>query len=172
MKIQELFTELNNLFSLLCYDNSKLGTTRAISAISMGKSSKFDSKNCIRVQISPQENIQMTKNLVLWQDWENILVHSENFWNISIFRPFFALQSSNFDHFCHFWPKFAFEIAENHQNIKISKNPLRVPRYYPNHAKKTNIGYLEHLLLRYLHTNISKSHFLADFSLKFTKILT
>ena len=59
--IQELFTELKDLFLLLSYDDSKLGTTRAISAISIGKSSKFDSKNCSCVQISHQENIQMTQ---------------------------------------------------------------------------------------------------------------
>ena len=64
-------------------------------------------------------------NLVLWQDWGNILVPIEDFLKILIFRQFSALQRSKFDDFCHFRPKFAFENAENHQKIKIFKIPAR-----------------------------------------------
>ena len=76
-------------------------------------------------------------NLVLWQDWGNILVPTEDILKILIFRRFLALQRSKFDHFCHFWPKFAFEIAENHQKIKIFKISSVGTKILPQSCHKT-----------------------------------
>ena len=47
----------------------------------------------------------------------------------------------------------SFEVRKMAEKLKYFKNPLSVPRYYPNLATKPYLGHLDILLVRYMHTN-------------------
>ena len=139
MQVQELFTELKNIFSLLCSDVSKLTTTRAISQISMKNRPKKWLLKYLRAIFSTVD-APNDLNLVLWQDWGNILVPTEDILKILIFWWFSAISKANFGQKWQKWSNFDLWSAKNRRKIKIFKISSVGTKILPQSCHKTKFG--------------------------------
>ena len=92
------------------------------------------------------------------------------FWKFWFFGDFWDFKGQIFTIFVIFDQKLKFKLTKNAKKSKISKSPLWLPRYYPNLAPQLNLGHLEHLLMRKMHGNFSKSHFFSRFFMEICEI--
>ena len=136
----------------------------------MEKSSKFESKNCMCVQFSHLENIQMTQIWFCGKIGVISWYRQRIFWKFWFFGDFWHFKGRNLTIFVIFDQNLLLKLPKITKKSKFSKYPLSVPRYYPNLATKPNLGHLEHPLSRKLHANISKSHFFGRFFIEICEI--
>ena len=92
------------------------------------------------------------------------------FWKFWFFGDFWILKVRIFTIFVIFDQKLNFKLPKIAKKSKFSKSPLWSPRYCPNLATKPNLGHLERLLLRKMHTKISKSRFFGRFFIEIREI--
>ena len=79
-------------------------------------------------------------NLVLWQDWGNILVPTEDILKILIFWWFSAISKANFGQKWQKWSNFDLWSAKNRRKIKIFKISSVGTKILPQSCHKTKFG--------------------------------